>query len=312
MKKVVLPVGILAFLVFVFIFVYFETKLKKERQEKGQQLGMSESSDESAKRAGTPWWETKEFMLDVDGPNADSDIYLNGVYTGKRTPARIEVKPDDFVLVRGKPAPDNGVVGAWVINGKEKYLKFSTTEFEKGWNVYADTSYSFVLDGVVFKDFVTQTDFDSFARFGQFRFVTAEKCPNILSISALNNRLGLIALSVSGSAVRDFSAIKTLVDLRSLVVSNTSFSEIEFVSKLTNLTELDLGGTSVSSIEPLSKLASLKSLSIYGTAVDDISPILSHKGLKVLDICSTPAAMKFEGKVRRYLGETYSCACCGD
>lgn len=313
MGRTIAVVAIIVLLVFLSVFFYFQAKVKKEKAEKDAQLGAFELEEKEAGRtAQKPWYETGEFILYVEGPADGLDIYLNGIPINKRTPAKFEVKPGDFVAVKGKPASERGFVGAWVIEGKEDFLKFSMREFDKGWRVYADTGRRLVLDGIIFKDSAKQGDFDALASLVNLKFVTANLCSNIISLSALEDKTNILALSLDGSAVRDFSALPTLTSLKALSLANSAFKEVEFLKNLTNLIELDLSGTAIFDVTNLSDLKALKSLSILGTAVEDITPLFSLEGLQMLNICATPAEAKFRNQVRIHLKKTYSCFCCGD
>lgn len=312
MGRAIAVIAVVMLVIFISVFFYFQAKVHKEKREKEVELGASELKEKEAKQVKKPWYETGEFMLYVEGPSDGLDIYLNGVYTGKRTPDKFEVKPDDFVTVKGKPASPRGIVGAWVIEGKEDFLKFSSTEFDKGWRVYADTGKKLLLDGIVLKNTASQADFDALSSLANLKFITAEQCPNVISVSALKDRANILALSIEGSAVRDFSALPMISNIRALLVANSTFKEVEFLKDLTSLIELDVSGTSVSDVTSLSSLKALRSLSITGTSVEDITPLFSLEGLQTLNICATPAEARFKNQVRAHLKTTYSCFCCGD
>ena len=256
--------------------------------------------------------EGEECYFEVKGPRDGLNIYVNGVFTGKKTPALVDAHVGDLVSVRGDPAAAGGFIGVWLATGKEKAIEFTIRKFEYGWKVYAYDGHRRYLNGIIVRSDISPEKFEAIVRWSRARFITAERCAKLKSLDALDNHSELWALSVSNTPIRSFAALKTLTGLRALILDGTDFQEIEILKAMPHLRELSLASTKVFNVETLAELSKLERLSLFGTYVKDISPLFALKGLVSLDVCQTPAEEQFRNKIRGRFPRMFICACCGD
>ncbi|HDH96168.1 MAG TPA: hypothetical protein ENF73_00385, partial [Proteobacteria bacterium] len=71
-------------------------------------------------------------IVEVSGPEDGLRIYVNGVWTGATTPARIAVERGDVVV------SDWLHNGCWLISGDERFVRFKREAFVDGYRLYAD------------------------------------------------------------------------------------------------------------------------------------------------------------------------------
>ena len=109
----------------------------------------------------------------------------------------------------------------------------------------------------------------------------------VRNISALSKLTSLSKLNLNDTEVSEISALSKLTSLSTLYLSGTQVSEISALSKLTSLSELCLSGTQVSDISALSKLTSLSELDLSNTKVSDISALSKLTSLSKLDLSGT-------------------------
>lgn len=218
---------------------------------------------------------TFSISLDISGPEDHLGIYVNGLYTGKKVPSKVELRRGDIVSV------DKVGKGAWVINGNEKYIRFKREPIEEGNSIYADVGEGDKLIGYSFKESTTQEEFDALvSKSSELRVISIRDCKGVKSINSLTKNTGLWALDAARSR---FYMDKSFAVFKALRFANFRETNVTDISPLSNLEELrwlSLWGTSVLNLAPLANLRRLTGLNIIGAPVSDISPLLGLKSLK--------------------------------
>lgn len=226
----------------------------------------------------------KKFDLTVSGLGDGLDIFVNGIAIGERTPAQISVEAGDLIYTSGV----FGFAGAWVVDGSEKYLRFSKEEFSDGYRIYADVGSGWRLVGYELSRRINQAKFDELALCTEpLRMINASFCLGVSSVLCLSAQSELWALSLLGTEVSDISPIANLCQLRWLELSKTKVIDISPLANLRELKELHISDTRVSDVSPLANLHNLTSLRLGRTLVSDITPLAKLRGLKMLGLWKT-------------------------
>lgn len=229
-----------------------------------------------------------EFVIEVSGPESNLDICVNGFSVRKQTPSTMQLRVGDIVF------PDGIWNGAWVVSGREKYIKFKMSKFSHGLRLYADTGDGDVLLGYRVDPSITQHRLNEIVLSTQpmrvLYFVAPPKggLKNITSIATLSGRSDLWAISLFGTLVTDVSALRNLSELRYLNLKWTLVSDISPLANLTELRWLSLWGTRADNLKALVGLQKLGMLNLRKTKVTDLAPIVSLERLIGLNLWGVP------------------------
>jgi len=120
-----------------------------------------------------------------------------------------------------------------------------------------------------------------------FRNKTNLRLERAISLDGIQYFTSLTNLDLSGSQVRDVSALGSLTNLTSLNLSNTEVSDVSALGSLTNLTSLDLANTPTRDVSALGSLMNLTSLSLSVTGVSDVSALGNLTNLTSLSLFKT-------------------------
>lgn len=205
-------------------------------------------------------------------------IYINGLYTQFRTPALTQVEVGAIVHLEG-----NIDKGAWVVTGREKYIRFDRKITDAGFNIYVDTGSGFQMIGYAFRENITQQEFGSVIKSSRdLKVISAKDCWRINFIFSLADCYELQALDLTRTHIADIRALAHLKKLRFLSLRETHVSDISPLAQLKELRWLSLWKTRVEDITPLACLEKLEGLNLIGTEVKDLSPLANLKQLKVV------------------------------
>lgn len=105
-----------------------------------------------------------------------------------------------------------------------------------------------------------------------------------LTEADLNN---LERLDLSGTSVKDISALKYAVNLKELNLSNNQIKDISALSTLNKLEKLNLSQNLVESVAPIKNLNSLKVLNLGNNPIRNTTDFSSMTGLTELELNST-------------------------
>jgi len=221
-------------------------------------------------------------MLGVSGPDSGLGIYVNGLYSGKRTPASIKVVRGDII----RPGKI-GWGGIWIVRGDEEHIRFRGVAGSEGVRLYVDIvgEQKTVVNmiGYSLKENTTQEEFDRIVTSsGTMRIISLSDCWNIRSIHSLLGQTDLWALDLAKTRITDMGVLAGFKSLRLLNLRGTHISDISPIAELKELRFLSLWETPVSDIAPLVELKELRVVNLISTFVSDISPLLNLKNLKVI------------------------------
>ncbi|RKU16937.1 hypothetical protein C6500_17085 [Candidatus Poribacteria bacterium] len=108
----------------------------------------------------------------------------------------------------------------------------------------------------------------------------------IKNLTGLEHAPNLNALSLSSSAILDFSPIVGLTGLTRLHldIAGHNISDVSPLAELKNLTGLWLWDNNISDVSPLANLTNLRDLRLTGNNISDVAPLASLKNLNYLDL----------------------------
>lgn len=229
-----------------------------------------------------------QWILEVSGPESGLEICVNGFNIRRQTPSEIQVKTGDLVYVDGLWN------GAWLVSGREKFIRFKMSKFLNGMKLFADVGEGDVLLGYRFDPSITQHRFNELVMNTRplrvIYFIAPPKgsTKSINSVSVLLGRSDLWALSLFGTLVSDITPLANLTECRMLNLKWTLVSDIEPLRYLKKLKWLSLWGTKVKDLTPLVGLSELLMLNLRKTLVSDLSPLANMPNLMGLNLWGTP------------------------
>lgn len=257
--------------------------------------------------------------LEIEGPGRRLGIFVNGLVTGEKAPARIHVKPGDLVSLASMVEPgitvflvDEGEVhqtGAWVVQGDERFLYFSAESIEEGAFLQINTGTGWRNVGLDLnretppkriKNLISGTDplcalfvdrrkrpMTPFIQKGQALWVLDLSQTPLADAAPLAGFTELRSLNLSGTAVSSLSALRNLRHLRVLDLHATGVGELNPLAGMVALRKLDLSRTPVASVADLSAMHELVWLNLSRTAVADLAPLGEAVALRKLFLGET-------------------------
>jgi len=230
---------------------------------------------------------SKQLTLHVSGPKNNLVIWINGLLSGKRTPADVDVEIGDIVHVS-----DLLHHSAWVVQGHEKYIRFSSERAPNGYLIYADVGHGDTMIGYKPDYSIEESEFVSAVRdMDELKVLDASACRRISSVEILSGMRELWVLDLRATRVSDLTPIMRMNNLRLLYVSSTPVRDVSPLKYLAELRALDLRLTRVSDISPLATLKKLKVLNLESTQVSSISVLAHLERLEMLVLSKTKVSL---------------------
>ena len=225
------------------------------------------------------------------------EIIVNGVSTGVTTPSRVNLEPGDLVTLSSTVRPGIEVLlvtegeqmqnGAWVVQGDEKLLLFSSKPVAHGNQKLIDTGWEWRTIGIDLNKNVPDETFNSLADSAKpFRVLYADRRTG-LSGQLLSALTDLWVLDLSAGDVADLQFAKNLLQLRMLSLIGTKVTDLAPLRPLDQMRVLDLDRTGVTDLTPLSTMSQLRRLGLRETGVGSLAALSDMRSLVVLDLVST-------------------------
>jgi len=229
----------------------------------------------------------ERLSLHVSGPKDNLSIWVNGLPARRKTPSQVDVEIGDIVHVA-----DLLHQVAWVVQGHEKYVRFSGERVPEGYRLYADVGHGDLMIGYKPEYSIEEPEFvGALKGMEGLKVLDASACRRICSTDVLSRLQELWVLDLRATRVSDLSALMRMSNLRLLFLSSTPVSDVTPLKYLAELRALDLRLTKVSDISALATLKKLKVLNLEKTQVSSISVLVHLERLEMLVLSQTKVSI---------------------